>query len=90
MELLPEILFFPIYLPPPAHAAVKVYLWGTILQPFLPLGRSPQDQPGGILLAGGDRVILGEGHRQVHQDGSPLLLRQHVQCRGGQRLPALP
>ena len=29
-------------------------------------------------------------HRQVHQDGSQFQLRQHVQCRGGQRVPALP
>lgn len=42
---LSEVLFLPIYLPPPAHAADKVYLCGTAQQPFLPLGRSPQDQP---------------------------------------------
>ena len=29
-------------------------------------------------------------HCQVHQDGGKLQLRQHVQCRGGQRVPPLP
>ena len=51
-----------------------------------PAGKQPADLAAGR--AG--RPARLRQHHQVHQDGGQLQLRQHVQRRRGQRLPALP
>ena len=47
-------------------------------------------QPAGTGAGRAGRPASVRQHRQVHQDGGQLQLRQHVQRRGGQRVPALP